>query len=203
MPRWQTNAQGRLEQAAIELFDERGYDDTTVAAIAERAGLTERTFFRYFADKREVLFSGAQLLPETMTAALRDVPDAVAPPAAVVDALVVAADTLFGSDRYAFVARRQLVIDANPVLQERELSKLDALGASLAEVLRARGAGATSAAVVAGIGVTVFRVSFARWVGQGGRTSLADAIRACWSEVADEIAYPGPATRRRSRANAG
>src|SRR3979490_381159 len=62
MTRWKPDAQGRLMSAAIELFDEQGYEATTVAEIAERAGLTERTFFRYFSDKREVLFSGSHEL---------------------------------------------------------------------------------------------------------------------------------------------
>ena len=64
MGRWKPDARGRLEQAAFELFTERGFEQTTVAEIAERAGLTERTFFRYFADKREVLFAGADALQE-------------------------------------------------------------------------------------------------------------------------------------------
>jgi hypothetical protein len=58
MTRWEPNARGRLEQAALALYGERGFENTTVAEIAARAGLTERTFFRHFADKREVLFAG-------------------------------------------------------------------------------------------------------------------------------------------------
>ena len=75
MGRWEPNARGRLEQAAMELYLERGFDQTTVAEIAERAGLTERTFFRHFADKREVLFAGAGALQELLVSAVAGAPD--------------------------------------------------------------------------------------------------------------------------------
>src|SRR5271166_104383 len=88
MVRWQPDARGRLEQAALALYGERGFDQTTVAEIAARAGLTERTFFRYFADKREVLFWGAAALQELLVSTLAEAPDSVAPLAAVVAALV-------------------------------------------------------------------------------------------------------------------
>ena len=79
MGRWEPNARGRLEQAALELYVERGFEQTTVAEIAERAGLTERTFFRHFADKREVLFAGSGVLQELLVTAVADAPDSAAP----------------------------------------------------------------------------------------------------------------------------
>src|ERR1700676_1213721 len=79
MVRWKPGARGRLEQAAMELYSERGFDQTTVAEIAERAGLTERTFFRYFADKREVLFWGKGALMELVTKPIADAPDSASP----------------------------------------------------------------------------------------------------------------------------
>ena len=79
MSRWQPNARGRLEQAALELYAERGFDQTTVAEIAERAGLTERTFFRHFADKREVLFWGQDALIELVTTGIADAPGSASP----------------------------------------------------------------------------------------------------------------------------
>ncbi len=79
MPRWEGDAAGRLERAALELFDERGFDRTTVAQIARRAGLTERSFYRYFADKREALFGGGDELERHLVDGLRDVPAEVGP----------------------------------------------------------------------------------------------------------------------------
>ena len=122
MGRWEPNARGRLEQAALELYVERGYEQTTVAEIAERAGLTERTFFRHFADKREVLFAGAGALQELLVTAVVGAPDAVAPLEAVAAALEAAGALL--QERREYSRRRQSVIDANPALQERELIKL-------------------------------------------------------------------------------
>ena len=137
MVRWEPNARGRLEQAALELYVERGFDQTTVAEIARRAGLTERTFFRHFADKREVLFDGAVHLREFLVNAVADAPDSVAP----IDAVAVAIEAAgtFFEERRALVRQRQTVIAANPELQERELIKLAALSAAIADTLRKRG----------------------------------------------------------------
>src|SRR6202035_2298884 len=90
MGRWEPNARGRLEQAALELYLERGFEQTTVAEIAKRAGLTERTFFRHFADKREVLFSGAGALEELLVSAVAGAPESSAPMAAVAAGLEAA-----------------------------------------------------------------------------------------------------------------
>src|SRR5579864_6265063 len=87
MGRWEPGARGRLEQAALELYLERGFENTTVAEIAERAGLTERTFFRYFADKREVLFSGSAIVKELLVQTAVDAPRAASPMEAVAAAL--------------------------------------------------------------------------------------------------------------------
>src|SRR5690348_7759176 len=92
--RWEPNASGRLREAALDLYTERGYEQTTVAEIAERAGLTARTFFRYFADKREVLFAGSADLQARLVQALREAPDSASPMAAVAAALDAAAAVL-------------------------------------------------------------------------------------------------------------
>src|SRR5262252_4534806 len=119
MGRWEPNARGRLEQAAMDLFIERGFEQVTVAEIASRAGLTERTFFRYFADKREVLFWGAGSLQEFVVSTVALAPDSVAPIAAVAAALEGAGALL--QERREFARQRQTIIAANPELQEREL----------------------------------------------------------------------------------
>jgi AcrR family transcriptional regulator len=164
MARWKPDAAGRLMTAAISLFEERGYDETTVAEIAERAGLSKRTFFRHFADKREVLFSGSQELERRWLAAIA----AAAPDATPLAAVTAGFDDLaeMFEERHAFAALRSRIVNANPELQERELIKLQTLAASIAEALRARGVSGNAAILASQAGVTVFHVAFARWVAQ-------------------------------------
>jgi AcrR family transcriptional regulator len=172
MGRWQPDAAGRLQQAAFELYAERGYEETTVAEIAERAGLTERTFFRHFADKREVLFRGSGELQELMV----DAVDAAPPSATPMEAITVglaAAGAIFDAPRRPYSLQRQSVIDANPELQERELVKLASLAAALADALRRRGLHDPAAGITAEAGVAVFRVAFEQWVRDGSDRDFA------------------------------
>src|ERR1700753_1650230 len=122
MARLKPGAHGRLAEAAMELFDERGFEATTVSDIAERAGLTKRTFFRYFGDKREVLFSGAEALEAEFVAAIAAAPADAAP----LDAIAAGLDAM--ADLFATIGerprKRQAIINANPDLQERELIKM-------------------------------------------------------------------------------
>ncbi len=164
MTRWKPDAAGRLIAAAITLFDEQGYDATTVAEIAERAGLTKRTFFRYFADKREVLFGGSKELERLWLEAVAAAPADAAPLAAVTAGFDVLAEIF--EERHAFARVRARIILANPELQERELIKLQTLASSLAAALTARGASENAAILASHAGVTVFQVAFARWVTQ-------------------------------------
>src|ERR671937_1899466 len=138
MARWEPDARGRLEQAALALYAEHGFENTTVAEIAERAGLTERTFFRHFADKREVLFGGAGTLQERLVTPVADAPDSVAPIAAVAAGLDAAAALL--QERREFARRRQAIIAASAELRERKLIELASLAAALADTVR-RGRG--------------------------------------------------------------
>src|SRR5580658_6002649 len=115
MGRWQPDSRGRLQEAALALYSERGFDQTTAAEIAERAGLTERTFFRHFADKREVLFGGAHALQELMVGAMAEAPPELAPMDTVAASLHAAAGLLQLRREYA--AARYRVISANPELQ--------------------------------------------------------------------------------------
>src|SRR4051794_24027570 len=124
MSRWEPNARGRLEQAAMELYGERGFDETTVAEIAARAGLTERTFFRHFADKREVLFGGGDELRELLVSTVAGAADSAAPIEAVAAALGAVGALLQERRGREFAGRRQSIIAANTELQERELIKL-------------------------------------------------------------------------------
>jgi AcrR family transcriptional regulator len=170
MSRWKPDAQGRLVSAAIELFDEQGYEATTVAEIAERAGLTKRTFFRYFSDKREVLFSGSQELQRLWLEGLAGAP-AEASPLAVVTAGLDPVAEMF-TERHPFARIRAQIIEANPELQERELIKLQRLAAAIKRALVARGVPANAAILAAQAGVTVFHVAFAHWVAQNDPTAF-------------------------------
>jgi len=146
----------------MDLYRERGFDQTTVAEIAERAGLTERTFFRHFADKREVLFGGSAALVELLVHSVTDAPDGFSPIDAVASALSAAGALLQG--RREFARQRQAVITSNPELQERELIKMASLAAAVAGALRQRGATEPAASLAAEAGIAVFRVAFERWV---------------------------------------
>ncbi|MEU7484784.1 TetR family transcriptional regulator [Streptomyces sp. NPDC042319] len=173
MGRWEPNARGRLEQAALELYGERGYDTTTVKEIAERAGLTERTFFRHFADKREVLFGGTAL-QDGLVAALAEVPDDAAP----LDAVAVTLEATAGQfdERRELVRRRQAVIAAHAELQERELIKLAAIAAALTGALRDRGTAEPAAGLAAETGVAVFKVAYERWLADPDEHSFAQHL---------------------------
>jgi AcrR family transcriptional regulator len=181
MGRWEPNARGRLEQAALELYLERGFEQTTVAEIAERAGLTERTFFRHFADKREVLFAGAGVLREFLVSTVTDAPESAAPIEAVAAALEAAGALL--QERREYSLRRQAVIAANAGLQERELIKLASLASALAEALRQRGVTEPAASLTAEAGIAVFKIAFERWIGGPGQRELPQVMRESLDEL--------------------
>ena len=161
MTRWAPDGRGRLEAAALELYVERGFDETTVAEIAGRAGLTERTFFRHFADKREVLFVGSDVLVGHMLGALETLPPSTSAFAQVAVALEAAGD--FFVDR-EHSRRRQEVIERHPELRERELIKLSRMSEDLAARLRERGVPDPGATLAAELGLAAFRVAFEQWL---------------------------------------
>jgi len=189
MSRWQPNARGRLEQAALELYRERGFDQTTVTEIAERAGLTERTFFRYFADKREVLFWGQENLRELYVRTIEAAPDSAAPIDAVAAALEAAAPVF--QERHALARQRQAVIAANPRLQERELSKRAVLATAMADALRGRGVPEPAASLAAEVGVIAFKTAFTRWVDDPHEHDLARLIRQALDQLKAATAGTG------------
>ncbi|HEY6526774.1 MAG TPA: TetR family transcriptional regulator [Solirubrobacteraceae bacterium] len=181
MSRWEPNARERLAQAALDLYAERGFEQTTVAEIAKRAGLTERTFFRHFADKREVLFAGGSDLQELMVNGVLGVPAAAPPIDAVAAGLRAGGEVL--QQRREFARQRQAVIVASAELQERELIKLASLAAALAEALRRRGVAEPAASLTAEAGIAVFRVAFERWVDEGNDRGLPEVIRDSLDEL--------------------
>ena len=177
MSRWEADSRGRLEQAALALYGERGFDNTTVAEIAARAGVTERTFFRHFADKREVLFppEGSQYLQELLVGAVAAAPASLAPLDAIAAGLVAAGAPL--QARRAGARQRAAIITATPELRERELIKLTAWSAALTDTLRQRGLGDAAARLTAEVAIAVFRIAFDRWIEDTADHDLSRFIR--------------------------
>jgi AcrR family transcriptional regulator len=181
MGRWEPDARGRLELAGLELYSERGFEQTTVAEIANRAGLTERTFFRYFADKREVLFSGAAALEELLVKTVAGAPDSASPLDAVSAALGVAGALL--QERREYARKRQAAIAANAELRERELIKLASLGSALAGALHRRGVKDPAAGLTAEAGIAVFKIAIESWVEESNQRDLPALIRESLDEL--------------------
>ncbi|MEU2420994.1 helix-turn-helix domain-containing protein [Streptomyces sp. NPDC007851] len=180
MGRWEPNARQRLAEAALQLYGEQGYEQTTVAQIARQAGLTERTFFRHYADKREVLFAGSPLQELFVTAVAEAPPDAAL--LDVIGAGLDAASDMFRG-RHAYALRRQAVVDAHPELRERELIKLAALATALAGALRQRGVPEPTATLTAETAVAVFKVGFERWIRAAEETDMAPLMRGLLDEL--------------------
>lgn len=194
MARWQPDAAGRLQAAALELYATRGYDETTVAEIAASAGLTERTYFRHFADKREVLFHGSLQLRDQLVAGVDGAPEAMPPLQAVTHAIESIAP--FFDERRALSARRHRVIRASPELQERELIKRASLVRAVGEALRHRGVADPLAELAAEAGMTVFSLAHSHWVEDPEERSYVHHVReslAQLREVAGDTARLMPA----------
>ena len=196
MPRWEPDGVGRLQAAAFELFAEQGFERTTVAEIARRAGLTRRTFFNHFADKREVLFGLGSEFQQEVVREIAAFADTVPPLDAVVRALQAASDTMF-EGRRAAVTRRHEIIAANPELHERELSKRAALTDAIAAALRARGVDPETALLTAGAGMLVQQTATRRWTQPGEGRPLGEllpdalrSLRAIAAQTTDQGVVP-------------
>lgn len=175
MGRWQPDSRGRLYEAALDLFEHQGFDQTTAAQIAAQAGVTERTFFRQFSDKREVLFGGSAVLGARLVAAVLDAPPDDPPLAAVARGLAAAA-AMLGASRKDLVRRRQAIIEANPELRERDRSKLADYATALATALETRGVNRLSASLTAETGTAVLRVALAQWTANHEERDLAAIV---------------------------
>jgi len=188
MPRWKPDAVERLQAAALELFAEQGFERTTVAEIAQRAGLTQRTFFNHFTDKREVLFGLSSELQQQIVGEIAAGGDTLRPLDAVVRALGVAADAVL-EGRRAAVVRRHGVVAANPELLERELRKNAGLVEAIAAALRARGGDPETAFLAAGAAMLAQQVAFQKWTLPGEtrtlRDLLSDAVNSLHTTVAE------------------
>jgi len=193
MGRWEPNARGRLAQAALTLYAEQGFEQTTAAEIARAAGLTERTFFRHFADKREVLFYGTGTLQDLMVRALTDAP----PGATAMDAVGQVLQTVGAlvQETPEIARLRAAVVAANPELRERELVKLAEIATAMACALRDRGVPEPAASLAAEAGIAVYKVAFARWVSEPGQPDLPAFLRECMTELKSALSdrLPSPA----------
>ena len=182
----------------MELFAERGYPHTTVSEIAERAGVTERTFFRYFADKREVLFSGSEELQRVLREGIASAP-AGAQPLEVVALAFDGASALLEERDPRYVRARAALIAKHGELLERELMKLASLGSAIADALRARGVREPTATLAAEAGITAFKVGFDAWVSGRRPKSFALHVREALEGLCAVTARaPKKTSRRRS-----
>src|SRR4051812_40182937 len=197
MARWEPDSRGRLEKAAMDLFQERGYARTTVEDIAARAGVTERTFFRYFGDKREVLFSGSKDLEKSIVARIESAPPGASPLDVVAGALEAAGVEIQDRRDLAFVRARYALVTKHAELQERELIKLATLAVAITKALHARGVPEPAASLAAEVGIAVFKIGFERWVTEKKGQSFAVHIRAS-VDALKAIATEGKAPSTRS-----
>ena len=190
MGRWEPDARGRLAKAAMALYAEQGFEQTTVAEIAARAGLTERTFFRHFADKREVLFYGMEMMRDLLVRAVAGAPDSATAIEAVGAAFEAAGALL--QENPERVRLRDAIVSANAELRERELIKLAAFASAVAGALRDRGIPEPAATVAAETGAAVFKVAFARWVSGPGQPDLPGIFRELMAELRGALADRAP-----------
>ncbi|MEU3641933.1 helix-turn-helix domain-containing protein [Lentzea sp. NPDC034063] len=178
MARWDPGTEDRLRRAALDLFTEHGYDAVTVTQIAERAGITRRSYFRYFPDKREVLFAGSEQLPLAITAAVRASAEQ-SPPAIALDAARRVGALLV--ERVDRTAERRAVIASSPELQERERTKAAAITTALCDALVERGAASEDARLVARLVAVCFQEALERWIDTG------EDFESCLDEVVASV----------------
>lgn len=201
MARWEPDARGRLEKAAMELFQKRGYARTTVGDIAEHAGLTERTFFRYFTDKREVLFSGSAELERALVDLVLGARKDLTPLQVTIDAIEQVSTWLQSKRDFADVRARYTIVTEHAEVRERELIKMAALAVAITKALHARGVSEPTASVVAESGITVFKVGFERWVSAKKASDFAVHVRAAADALkAATAGTPLPSRARAKRA---
>jgi len=174
--RWQPGTRDRLESAALELFTEQGFADTTVPEITARAGLTTRTFFRHFADKREVLFAVEDELPAVVASLMAEAPASATPVALIAWGLDLVAKTRF-TGQWEHLRRRRAVIQTDPGLQERELRKLAVLSTAIADSLRTRGLDELTSTLAGRYATTALATALDRWLDHDVEQPLTDHMR--------------------------
>lgn len=184
MARWRPDAHARLEEAALELFAERGYEAVSATEIAGRAGLSKATFFRHFPDKPEVLFWGQDLLANTFRQTIADGAPG-ASPLELVRAAVLAVDPVFDADRHRHAATRQRLIASSATLHERAVLKRAALADTMTKALRARGVAAGTAELAGLAGTAAFGAAYARWAASPAYRGFAGLARRELDRIVD------------------
>jgi AcrR family transcriptional regulator len=162
MARWEPGAPQRLVVAAVDLFTEQGYDATTVAQIVERAGVTKSTFFRHFADKREVLVAGQEALSTLLAEGITAAPPDAAPLEAVAAGLE-RASSIMGPANRELGPRLKAAVAASTELQERDALKSVGMAAAMTDALVARGVADAVAHLAGELGVLAFKRGYATW----------------------------------------
>lgn len=194
MARWEPDARGRLERAALELYSEQGFDQTTVAEIAERAGLTKRTFFNHFVDKPEVLFWGHEVLRDVYQTSIADAPSSAAPLDVLATALQAAA--ALHEPRPDLIRRRHVVIAAHPALQEREHLKRATVADTITSALRRRGVDEPTARLLGEMGSAIFKVAYDRWVDDDAYDGrLGELVAEALGLLAEVVTASAPRSR--------
>lgn len=194
MGRWEPDPRGRLERAALELFAEQGFAATTVPEIAERAGLTTRTFFRYFSDKREALFSGEDWMRAQVSDVIRSAPSDLTPAELVEFTLETAANTIFES-RFDALRRWRVVVATDEALRERGLLKQQLMTETFVEVLHERGIDPQTADMIAGLATLTLQSATASWLAQPVATKpLAAFIHESLSTLRTNLRPAGEST---------
>src|ERR1700712_3187234 len=183
MSRWEPGARDRLVVAAVDLFNEQGYDATTVGQIAERAGVTKSTFFRHFPDKRELLVAGQEALSQLLTEGIAEAPDGATPLEAVAAGLE-RASAMMGPMNRELGPRLKAAVAASAELQARDALKSVGLAAAMTTALVARGVPDTTAHLAAELGVLAFKRGYAEW-SEGDRGAEYDLAHHALAALAD------------------
>ena len=164
MARWEPGARERLVLAAVDLFSEQGYDETTVTQIAERAGVTKSTFFRHFPDKRELLVAGQETLSRLLSEGITDAAPERSPLDAVAAGLERASGEMGPMNR-ELGPRLKAAVAASAELQERDALKSVGMAAAMTDALIERGVAEPTARLASEMGVLAFKQGFDRWAG--------------------------------------
>ena len=190
VPRWEPNVRQRLERAALDLYATRGYDRTTVGDIAAHVGVTSRTYFRHFPDKREVLFASADALRDRIATALHGAPADTPPMAAALHAMSACED-LFHLRGHEHLRRRNAIIASSGELQEREARKLASIAAAVTDALVERGSQRADADLVADLALAVFQQATRLWMDDPA-TSYAVLVHRAADQARETLAAQAP-----------